>query len=209
MFNRISATEMGTIDIQTLFKDIGPDLDNWINYFTAITESFQAIDFIEEDREKESTVRKERQFFFQNSKKQMESLKEQFQTLIGSLRSQREIDELLTQMQKTPHEAERLSLTSLKQDGCQTVNESLLNVSLLMDEYKWILTIPTEELSMRFQEVLVDMASKNEKGLFKARVKAMVGGRPATFHCLVGLENDSFYRSMARVIALALDALKT
>ncbi|XP_038673371.1 serine protease 56 [Scyliorhinus canicula] len=231
--------EMGTIDVQALFKDIGPDLDNWINHFTEITESFRPADFADEEKEQESTASKERQFFFQNSKKEMESLKEQFQILIGSLKSKREMDELLAHMQKMPHDAGRLSLTSskhnglntsqndlkvkkrdisnvlpdsgtfLKTSGCQSVNESLLNVSSLMDEYRWILTIPTEKLSMQFQEVLVDMASKNEKGLFKARVKAVVGGQHATFHSLVGLENDSFYRSMARVIALALDALKT
>lgn len=58
-------------------------------------------------------------------------------------------------------------------------------------------------------QVLVDLTSKNERGLYEARVRATVGGRPLTFYSLVGLENESFYRSMPRIIALALDALKT
>ena len=58
-------------------------------------------------------------------------------------------------------------------------------------------------------QVLVDLTSKNEKGLYEARIRATVGGRPLTFYSLVGLENESFYRSMPRIIALALDALKT
>lgn len=58
-------------------------------------------------------------------------------------------------------------------------------------------------------QVLVDLSSKNDRGLYQARFKAVVGGRPLTFYSLVGLENESFYRSVPRIIALALDALKT
>ena len=58
-------------------------------------------------------------------------------------------------------------------------------------------------------QLLGDLSSKNERGLYEARVRAVVGGRPLTFYSLVGLENESFYRSMPRIIALALDALKT
>ncbi|XP_059506807.1 serine protease 56 [Stegostoma tigrinum] len=225
--------EMGTKEVQNLFKGIGPDLYNWMNYFT------KNADFLDVDKEQNNTGVKEGQLFFQNSTIQMESLKEDIQSLLRSLSSQPEIAELRSAMQKITHEAERLSPTSLKENGlnssknnlrvkkqgdlsvvqdsgmflktngCQSINESLLNVSLLMGEYKWILSIPVEKLSMRFQEVLVDMTSKNEKGLFKARVKATVGGRLATFNSLVGLENGSFYRSMARVIGQALDVLQT
>ncbi|XP_072113050.1 uncharacterized protein [Mobula birostris] len=178
-------------------------------------------------------------FWLESSNLQLQSLKTQLYTLLRGLRNKPEIDQLLAHMLGMSHEAERSSLASMKQNGlntskgslkvkkrdvsnilsepgnslkangCQSVNETLLNISILMDEYKWILDIPTEELSMTFKEVLVDTSSKNEKGLFKARVKALVGGRPATFHSLVGLENDSFYRSMAQIIALALDSLKT
>ncbi len=54
----------------------------------------------------------------------------------------------------------------------------------------------------------MDLGSKNDRGLYQARVRAVVGGRPLTFYSLVGLENESFYRSVPRVISLALDALK-
>ncbi|MEQ2211590.1 hypothetical protein XENOCAPTIV_008502, partial [Xenoophorus captivus] len=57
--------------------------------------------------------------------------------------------------------------------------------------------------------VLVDLTSKNDRGLYQARIRAVVAGRPLTFYSLVGLENESFYRSMPRIIAVALDTLKT
>ncbi|MEQ2171412.1 hypothetical protein GOODEAATRI_010409 [Goodea atripinnis] len=59
------------------------------------------------------------------------------------------------------------------------------------------------------QKVLVDLTSKNDRGLYQARIRAVVAGRPLTFYSLVGLENESFYRSMPRIIAVALDTLKT
>ena len=64
-------------------------------------------------------------------------------------------------------------------------------------------------VSVSFIQVLVDLSSKNDRGLYQARVRALVGGRPLTFYSLVGLENESFYRSVPRIIALALEALKT
>lgn len=60
-----------------------------------------------------------------------------------------------------------------------------------------------------FVQVLVDLSSKNDRGLYQARVRAAVGGRPLTFYSLVGLEMESFYRSVPRIIAFALEALKT
>lgn len=56
--------------------------------------------------------------------------------------------------------------------------------------------------------MLVDLTTKNEHGLYEARIKATVGGHPLTFFSLVGLENDSFYKSTPSIIALALKALK-
>lgn len=57
--------------------------------------------------------------------------------------------------------------------------------------------------------MLVDLTTKNGHGLYEARIKATVGGQPLTFFSLVGLENDSFYKSTPNIIALALNALKT
>ncbi|XP_028972939.1 uncharacterized protein prss56 [Esox lucius] len=93
--------------------------------------------------------------------------------------------------------------------ACPGVAESTQHVSGIRETYKWVLDIPSKNLRMNFQEVLIDLTSKNDRGLYEARVRAVVGGRPLTFYGLVGLENESFYRSMPRVIALALDALKT
>ncbi|XP_029309182.1 serine protease 56 [Cottoperca gobio] len=92
---------------------------------------------------------------------------------------------------------------------CPGVKESSQQVSQVRDSYSWVLSIPSKNLRMNFQEVLVDLSSKNDRGLYQARVRAVVGGRPLTFYSLVGLENESFYRSVPRIIALALDALKT
>ncbi|XP_041848244.1 serine protease 56 [Melanotaenia boesemani] len=92
---------------------------------------------------------------------------------------------------------------------CPGLRESSLQVSLIRDSYSWVLNIPSKNLQMNFQEVLVDLNTKNDRGLYQARIKAVVGGRALTFYSLVGLENDSFYRSVPRIIALALEALKT
>ncbi|CAK6952490.1 uncharacterized protein prss56 [Scomber scombrus] len=91
---------------------------------------------------------------------------------------------------------------------CSGVRESSLQVSQVRDSYRWVLSIPSKNLRMNFQEVLVDLSSKNDRGLYQARVRAVVGGQPLTFYSLVGLENESFYRSVPRIIALALEALK-
>ncbi|CAL8367754.1 unnamed protein product [Boreogadus saida] len=92
---------------------------------------------------------------------------------------------------------------------CPGVTESTQNVRQVKDSYHWVLGIAGKNLRMNIQEVLVDLSTKNSRGLYQARVRAVVGGRPLTFYSLVGLENESFYRSMPRVIALALEALKT
>ncbi|CAH2248074.1 serine protease 56 [Pelobates cultripes] len=58
-------------------------------------------------------------------------------------------------------------------------------------------------------EILVDLGSKNLKGLYKARIRVCVAGKSTTFISLVGMESNSFFRSMPGIIALSLDALKT
>nr|XP_040028309.1 serine protease 56 isoform X1 [Gasterosteus aculeatus aculeatus] len=92
---------------------------------------------------------------------------------------------------------------------CPGVRESSQQVSQVRDSYSWVLSIPSKNLRMNFQEVLVDLSTKNSRGLYQARVRAVVGGRPLTFYSLVGLENESFYRSVPRIIALSLEALKS
>ncbi|TSY27762.1 Serine protease 56 [Bagarius yarrelli] len=92
---------------------------------------------------------------------------------------------------------------------CPELAELAQQVNVTKEMYNWILNITPSNFNMNFREVLVDITTKNEHGLYEARVKATVGGRPLTFHSLVGLENDSFYRSMPHIIAQALDMLKS
>ncbi|KAM6356987.1 serine protease 56 [Alca torda] len=93
--------------------------------------------------------------------------------------------------------------------ACPGLNESVVRVGAVRELYAWVLRVPETDLAMTFQEILVDLSSKNTKGLYRAQVRAMVGGRPTTFAGLVGLESDSLARSMPGLVALALETLKT
>ncbi|NXA51159.1 PRS56 protease, partial [Nothocercus julius] len=87
--------------------------------------------------------------------------------------------------------------------------KSAVRVRAVQELYAWVLRVPESDLAMTFQEILVDLGSKNAKGLYRAQVRAVVGGRPTAFAGLVGLESDSLARSMPGLVALALEALKT
>ncbi|NWW82423.1 PRS56 protease, partial [Climacteris rufus] len=93
--------------------------------------------------------------------------------------------------------------------ACPGLNESAVRVGAVRDLYAWVLRVPETDLAMTFQEILVDLGSKNTKGLYRAQVRATVGGRPTAFTGLVGLESDSLARSMPGLVALALEVLKT
>ncbi|NXJ73567.1 PRS56 protease, partial [Trogon melanurus] len=93
--------------------------------------------------------------------------------------------------------------------ACPGLNESAVRVGAVRELYAWVLQVPEPDLAMSFQEILVDLGSKNAKGLYRAQVRATVGGRPTSFTGLVGLESDSLARSMPGLVALALEALKT
>ncbi|XP_021249314.1 LOW QUALITY PROTEIN: serine protease 56 [Numida meleagris] len=93
--------------------------------------------------------------------------------------------------------------------ACPGLNASTLRVGVVQELYAWVLQVPEPDLAMTFQEILVDLSSKNTKGLYRAQVRATVGGRPTAFAGLVGLESDSLARSMPGLVALALEALKT
>ncbi|XP_077471058.1 serine protease 56 isoform X1 [Stigmatopora argus] len=113
-----------------------------------------------------------------------------------------------------PHRKRRSLLHKRQTPGpggkvCPGVRETSQQVTQVRDSYHWVLNIPNKNLRMSFQEILVDLNSKNDRGLYQARIRATVGGRPLTFYSLIGLENDSFYRSVPRIISLALEALKT
>uniref|UniRef100_A0A672FBZ1 Serine protease 56 n=1 Tax=Salarias fasciatus TaxID=181472 RepID=A0A672FBZ1_SALFA len=131
-----------------------------------------------------------------------------YSTAFAHSRERRDVglSQRLTQIKGTPHM--RIDPEELIASLCPGVKESSQQVSQVRDSYSWILNVPSRNLQMTFQEVLVDLSSKNERGLYQARVRAVVGGRPLTFYSLVGLENESFYRSVPRIIALALEAFK-
>ncbi|NXM64488.1 PRS56 protease, partial [Illadopsis cleaveri] len=95
------------------------------------------------------------------------------------------------------------------QVSCPGLNESAVRVGAVRDLYAWVLRVPQADLAMTFQEILVDLGSKNTQGLYRAQVRATVGGRPTAFTGLVGLESDSLARSMPGLVALALEVLKT
>ncbi|KAL2097057.1 hypothetical protein ACEWY4_006264 [Coilia grayii] len=136
----------------------------------------------------------------------------------GHVQSQRSTSEEdrwtsdLTHLSTSTQEKQQKKKRSVQETStraCPRVAETVQHVTVTKETYGWVLGIPSKNLNMNFQEVLVDLTSKNERGLYEARVRATVAGRPLTFYSLVGLENESFYRSMPRIIALALDALKT
>ncbi|XP_060130190.1 serine protease 56 [Zootoca vivipara] len=93
--------------------------------------------------------------------------------------------------------------------SCRGVNESAQQVRSVHEMHRWILQVPERDLAMTFQEILVDLGSKNSKGLYRARIQATVGHRSTSFTGLIGLASDSLYRSMPGLIALALESLKT
>ncbi|XP_054888695.1 uncharacterized protein prss56 [Poeciliopsis prolifica] len=113
-------------------------------------------------------------------------------------------------LQRRPRNVlQKRQISATSEKICPGLRESSRQVSQIQETYNWILNIPNNNLRMSFQEVLVDLTSKNDRGLYQARIRAVVAGRPLTFYSLVGLENESFYRSLPRIIAVALDTLKT
>ncbi|XP_059587212.1 serine protease 56 [Alligator mississippiensis] len=93
--------------------------------------------------------------------------------------------------------------------GCLGLAEAARRIQAMRELYRWVLQVPDRDLAMTFQEILVDLGSKNAKGLCRAQVRATVGGRATAFPGLVGLDSDSLHRSMPGLVAAALETLKT
>ncbi|XP_071422694.1 serine protease 56 [Pithys albifrons albifrons] len=123
--------------------------------------------------------------------------------LKSALREKREL--VSTELPRVEEEEEEAGAGR----ACPGLNESAVRVGAVRELYAWVLRVPKTDLAMTFQEILVDLGSKNTKGLYRAQVRATVGGRPTAFTGLVGLESDSLARSMPGLVALALEALKT
>ncbi|XP_077204223.1 serine protease 56 isoform X2 [Paroedura picta] len=209
----------------SLFQGTGPSLDAWVQALTAMANSSR----MGSSREEE--------LFLQQADGDVEELQAQGWLFIQQLRRELSPDvdpELGGEAGAAPasnespateaqHPREKRSLRASPEaekdrsfpkvttpgSSCPGVNESAQQIQSVRVLYHWILQVPERDLAMTFQEILVDLGSKNGKGLYQARVRATVGRKAVTFAGLVGLASESLYRSMPGLIALALEALKT
>ncbi|XP_071668823.1 serine protease 56 isoform X4 [Patagioenas fasciata] len=185
-----------------LFGAVGPQLQDWVEALRAMAGgSFPAPTPDEEQLPRETWL------FLQQGEEVVEELVGQGRAFLAQLRAELDLDSPLeaVEPQRAPEELSGTPALSL----CPGLNESAARVGAVRDLYAWVLQVPEPDLAMTFQEILVDLTSKNAKGLYRAQVRATVGGRPTVFAGLVGLESDSLARSMPGLVALALEALKT
>ncbi|KAF6362036.1 serine protease 56 [Rhinolophus ferrumequinum] len=92
--------------------------------------------------------------------------------------------------------------------GCPGLESLQHKLATLQDTHAWILQVPLEGLVMNFQEVLADLGSKTITGLFRAWVRAGVGGQRVAFSGLVGLEPATLARSLPRLLVQALQSFR-
>ncbi|XP_031308273.2 serine protease 56 [Camelus dromedarius] len=93
-------------------------------------------------------------------------------------------------------------------DGCPGLEPLRQKLATLQGTHAWILQVPSEHLAMDFHEVLADLGSKTLTGLFRAWVRAGLGGRHVGFGGLVGLEPATLARSLPRLLVQALQAFR-
>ncbi|XP_056675910.1 serine protease 56 isoform X2 [Monodelphis domestica] len=89
--------------------------------------------------------------------------------------------------------------------GLAILGQKLAN---LRGSYAWILQVPPEQLAMDFQEILADLGSRTQKGLFQAQVRAVMGGRVVVFATMIGLEPATLTYSLPGLLAQALRAFR-
>ncbi|XP_039711733.1 serine protease 56 [Pteropus medius] len=92
--------------------------------------------------------------------------------------------------------------------GCPGLEPLKQKLATLQDAHAWILQVPLERLAMDFQEVLADLGSKTITGLFRAWVRAGLGGRYVVFSSLVGLEPATLALSLPRLLVQALQTFR-
>ncbi|KAM9274813.1 serine protease 56 [Cariama cristata] len=214
-----------------LFGAVGPRLQDWVEALRAMAGGSPMVPT--QDGEQ---LRGETWLFLQQGEQAVEELVGQGRAFLAQLREELDLSTPLeatelrwapgelagtpTLSRSAPREKRELVPTELPEveeeeeeagtgRACPGLNESAARVGAVRELYAWVLRVPEQDLAMTFQEILVDLGSKNAKGLYRAQVRAMVGGRPTAFTGLVGLENDSLARSMPGLVALALEALKT
>ncbi|XP_075056701.1 serine protease 56 [Mixophyes fleayi] len=205
----------------SLFPDLGASLDDWISLLHSIVDP-ESVKSLEGSLAEKKNLDVEEQLFLEKNDDAVEELKEEGWRFIHSLKSQLRSEEIFT-VDPVMSDLEMMSIPAHSQpqkrdtsvtgkenvQGCHRLKEALNGVQSIKEKYKWVLQVPERELSMKFQEILVDLGSKNGKGLYRARVRVCVAGKSTSFISLVGLENSSLYRSMPGLIAVAMDTLKT
>ncbi|KAM9542669.1 serine protease 56 [Guaruba guarouba] len=213
-----------------LFGAVGPQLQDWVEALRAMEGSSPLAPIPDAGQ-----LSRETWLFLQQGKEEVEELVGQGRAFLAQLRAELDLGTSLraTELRQAPGEPagtstpswsarrEKRELVPMELPGmeeeeeagagraCPGLNESAVRVGAVRELYAWVLRVPEPDLAMTFQEILVDLGSKNTKGLYRAQVRATVGGRPTAFTGLVGLESDSLARSMPGLVALALEALKT
>ncbi|XP_043926607.1 serine protease 56 [Protopterus annectens] len=199
-------------DTGSLFQEVGPQVAEWIEKLNMVQDSFSTEEMPsirDKNISNKSQMGNEQHLFLQDfSETTVKQVNEQLNPQVKELRSEVHISQLMKAV--TSSSVDKGNATEPPSSSCQDLNKVISSkVESVMQSWAWILRIPGNDLSMKFLEVLVDTGSKNRKGLCKARIEATVGGKAITFYSLVGLEEDSFYRSMPSIIALALETLKS
>ncbi|XP_039183327.1 serine protease 56 isoform X2 [Crotalus tigris] len=206
----------------SLFQGIGPNLADWVQELSSPAEPLAAAPVGQETRrflqltgEEVDELRIQGQVFLQQLQKELH------QDGFPDVEPQRQDQRLAGNGSPPRREKRSLGIDPVEEkenqlpgalatnSSCPGVNESAQRVHSVRESYRWILQVPEQDLTMNFQKILVDLASKNSKGLYRAHIQAIVGQRATSFLGLVGLEQDSLYRSMPEIIALALGILKT
>ncbi|XP_044145914.1 serine protease 56 isoform X5 [Bufo gargarizans] len=215
--------ELQITSFEVLFTDLGPRLDDWTSflYHMVVQGSTNIMQKKQRGKEFEDT---EEQLFLEKNDDAVEELKEKGRQVIHNLKSQLRsdgiiltddpllLDQGVIPVHYQPQKRDVTSVTGATKEnvqGCPHLSEAINEVQSIKEKYKWILQIPERDLSMKFQEILVDLGSKNEKGLYLARVRVCVAGKSSSFISLVGVDSSSLYRSMPGLIALSMDRLKT
>ncbi|OXB62093.1 hypothetical protein ASZ78_010498 [Callipepla squamata] len=185
------------------FGSVGPRLQDWVQALRATAGGSALAPTADGEQ-----LPEEMWLFLQQGEELVEQLVEQGRAFLTQLRAELNLANPLEAMQASRKPTGGPARNPML-NPCPGLNASSLRVDVVQELYAWVLQVPEPDLAMTFQEILVDLSSKNTKGLYRAQVRATVGGRPTAFAGLVGLESDSLARSMPGLVALALEALKT
>uniref|UniRef100_A0A8C5WAT6 Serine protease 56 n=1 Tax=Leptobrachium leishanense TaxID=445787 RepID=A0A8C5WAT6_9ANUR len=218
--NTDRSAELNSTTFETLFKDMGPALEDWISLLNGVTEN-RVSGTLENSHEDKSMVN---ELFLQENDDALKELEEQGWKIIQELKIHLRHKGIIVGDPEESYEGpksgnghshiDKREAKNAREDGkenrgCEYLEDAIKEVLSVKERYSWILRVPDKDLYMDFQEILVDLGSKNSKGLYKARVRVRVAGKSTIFNSLVGMESSYFYRSMPGIIALSMDALKT